>query len=244
MHYRPFCRLSSVLLGVTTLLRPTVSLISPRIPNQTLRHVRPYRISSMANGRRTMATRLAASTTDETSAPVAATEPLPPTKGSVVHISCRLQPEGDFIPEPLIDGIVLHEEEPEVDLRFVLGWGNYLPGLHDMIASMRVGETRTNVSMDAGWGDVNPDLIATISFENSGLDPSKIKVGTQLKLAQQNLPCVVTEVTDTTFTIDANPPLAGASYLANVTLKAVEEGPVVGPYTKKPSSTSRFEVGE
>lgn len=107
---------------------------------------------------------------------------------------------------------------------------------------MKVGETRTDVSMDAGWGDRNPDLVATVSFESSGLDPSQIKVGTQLYLAQQNLPCTVTKVTDTSFTIDANPPLAGASYKATVTLKSVKEGPEVTAYSEESSSTSRFEV--
>lgn len=120
--------------------------------------------------------------------------------------------------------------------------GNYLPGLHDLVAEMKVGETRTGISMDAGWGDRNPDLIVTVPFEGSGLDPSQIKVGTQLFLATQNVPCSVTEVTDTTFTIDANPPLAGASYKATVTLKAVEEGPVITPYSEESSGTSRFEV--
>jgi FKBP-type peptidyl-prolyl cis-trans isomerase 2 len=173
--------------------------------------------------------------------------PVNPTKGCIVRIACRLQPEGDFVPEPLIDGIVLHDDEPTVDLTFVLGWGNYLPGLHDIVSEMTtIGESRVNVSLDAGWGDVNPNLIATIAFADAGIaDPSQIKVGTQLVLAQQNVPCVVTEVTDTTFTIDANPPLAGASYVANVTLKAVEPGPVIGKYSDDPSetsSTSRYEV--
>ena len=176
--------------------------------------------------------------------------PLQPTKGRIVKIACRLQPEGDFIPEPLIDGIVLHDDEPTVDLQFVLGWGNYLPGLHDLLVDMHVGETRYNVSLDAGWGEYNPQLVATVNFTDSGIAPDQVAVGTQLYLAPQNLPCTVTNVTETTFTIDANPPLAGASYLATVTLKDVQEGPVISKYNNKAASkdgndkdaTSRFEV--
>lgn len=48
-----------------------------------------------------------------------------PVKGRVVTIACRLQPEGDFVPEPLIDGIVLHKDDPTVDLHFVLHWGEW-----------------------------------------------------------------------------------------------------------------------
>lgn len=35
-----------------------------------------------------------------------------PTVGSVVTIDCKLLPEGDFVPEPLIDGVVLHKDDP------------------------------------------------------------------------------------------------------------------------------------
>lgn len=173
--------------------------------------------------------------TQELSTAAAAPVSDKPVKGSVVKIACRLQPEGDFVPEPLFDGIVLQDDDDDderstVDLQFVLGWGNYLPGLHDLVTDMRVGETRHDVSVDAGWGDVNPDLVATVPLEGAGVDPARIRVGTRLWLRDQDLPCTVTEVTDATFTVDANPPLAGTSYRATVTLKAVEAGTVVGPY--------------
>jgi hypothetical protein len=123
-----------------------------------------------------------------------------------VRIACRLQPEGDFIPEPLIDGIVLHEDDPTVDLHFLLGRGNYLPGLHDLVATLQVGETATDVPLDAGWGERNDNLVATVALADSGLEAGHVKVGSQLYLASQNLPCTVTEVTDTTFTIDVGYP--------------------------------------
>uniref|UniRef100_A0A7S3LF23 peptide-methionine (S)-S-oxide reductase n=1 Tax=Amphora coffeiformis TaxID=265554 RepID=A0A7S3LF23_9STRA len=212
------------------------------LPSSSGWALRPVRLPTKTTSRRILPTRLASTTQNEEDTKQSAS--LKPTKGSVVKIACRLQPEGDFVPEPLIDGIVLHEEDSTVDLHFMLGWGNYLPGLHDLILEdpMEVGETRSGVSVDAGWGDVNPNLIATISFQDSGMNPSQIKVGSQLWLQAQNLACSVTAVTDTTFTIDANPPLAGASYQATVTLKAVEEGPVVGPYTTKETSQSKYEV--
>jgi hypothetical protein len=127
---------------------------------------------------------------------------LTPAPGRLVRIACRLQPEGDFIPEPLIDGIVLHEDDPTVDLHFILKRGNYLPGLHDLVATLQVGETATDVPLDAGWGERSDNLVATVSLADAGLDAGQVKVGSQLYLASQNLPCTVTEVTETTFTID------------------------------------------
>lgn len=166
--------------------------------------------------------------------------------GSIVTVNCRLRPEGDFVPEPLFDGIVVHENDPPVRLTFVLHGGNYLPGLHDLIESelKHIGDSVSNVSLDAGWGAHNPDLVATISLERARVDdPSRIKPGVQLVLAN-GLKCIVTKVSKDDFTIDANPPLAGASYTADVTLLNVEEGPGIPEYCEDTSETtkSRYQV--
>jgi peptide-methionine (S)-S-oxide reductase len=141
-----------------------------------------------------------------------------PTLGDIVTIDCDAKPEGDFVPEPLID---THGK-----LTFVLGGGNYLPGLHDVVANMSVGETVENVSLDAGWGSRNPNLVATIQKKEMGdqIDVDELKVGVELYLVN-GMKAVVTEVTADTFTIDANPPLAGSSYNAKVTLLSIEDGP-------------------
>lgn len=176
-----------------------------------------------------------AATTSETS-----DKPLP---GSIVTIECRLEPEGEFVPEPLIDGVVLHPDDPPVKLTFCLGQGNYLPGLHDLVADLEPGKSIEKVSLDAGWGARNPDMIVESTFESSGLDPSQISLGTELFLAN-GAKCIVSAVTDTSFTIDANPPLAGASYIASCKLLNVEAGPSMTEYQEATStdSTSRYQV--
>jgi len=160
-------------------------------------------------------------------------------KGSIVTLKCRLKPEGDFVPEPLIDGVVLHDEDPPQTLTFVLGYGNYLPGIHEMLLSsssplQAIGDSVQEMSLDAGWGARNPDLVAKIKFDGSGIDKSQIKVGVELFLAN-GVKCAVTEVGDESFTIDANPPMAGASYLATLELVNVEEGPkeLFAPYSEE-----------
>jgi peptide-methionine (S)-S-oxide reductase len=130
-------------------------------------------------------------------------------------------------------------------LSFVLGAGNYLPGLHDLVASLVPGGSCEKVSLDAGWGEPNPDLVVEASFADSGLDPSQVSVGVELFLGN-GMKCIVTAIDDskTKFTIDANPPLAGASYLASVKLLKVEEGPIIGEYQEGSNSegSSRFAV--
>lgn len=123
--------------------------------------------------------------------------------------------------------MVLHSNDPPERLTFVLHGGNYLPGLHQIISKLSMGESVRGVPLDAGWGERNPNLVATVSFEQVGvLDSTQIQVGVQLVLAN-GVTCSVTNVTHDTFTIDANPPLAGASYLADVTLVNVEDGPTI-----------------
>lgn len=159
-----------------------------------------------------------------------------PTKGDVVTVDWNLESRGDFVAEPLFD--------TTGTISFVLQQGSYLPGLHELVATMEPGETVENTVLDAGWGERRDDLVVKMP-KQEGLDMAKINVGTELMLAN-GMRCVVTEVGEEDFTIDANPPLAGASYTANVTLVSVEEGPTKLLYRKdgndEEKQTGRYEV--
>ena len=139
-----------------------------------------------------------------------------PQIGSIVTIDCELTPEGDFVPEPLID--------TKGQFTFVLGGGNYLPGLHELVADMSLGMLVDGVSLDAGWGSKNPNLIAVIQKKDMEIDVSTLKIGTEMYLVN-GMKATVTALTDETFTIDANPAMAGASYSAVVELLSFEDGP-------------------
>lgn len=167
-----------------------------------------------------------------------------PVKGDIVTVKCRLTPENGFVPEVLIDGVILggdsdsNNDDNEAvlafaTLSFLLHGGNYLPGLHDLVSTMTVGDSVSHVSLDAGWGARNPALTATLTYADAGLlgddAISTIQPGVQLHL-ENGLVCTVTARTDDNFTVDANPPLAGASYLADVKLVSVEPGPQPMPY--------------
>ena len=143
--------------------------------------------------------------------------------GSIVTIQCDLVPEGDFVPDSLID--------TSGKFVFVLGGGNYLPGLHDLVANMSIGQT-TKQSIDAGWGAHNPKLVVEVpkSQVAANIPEEQIRPGVQLYL-QNGVECTITSVSEDTFMMDANPPLAGASYLATVELLKVEEPPQELEYT-------------
>mmetsp|Transcript_2220 Transcript_2220/g.3038 ORF Transcript_2220/g.3038 Transcript_2220/m.3038 type:complete len:350 (-) Transcript_2220:24-1073(-) len=125
--------------------------------------------------------------------------------GDIVRLNIDLQnPSEEVIMEPLFD------TQGEVVMK--VGHGGHLPGLHEMVVGMEVGDTIENMSIDAGYGAANPDAIATLPWSNVDESiRSGIKVGVELFVGSGQK-VRVTEVTDDTFTIDANPPLAGSSY--------------------------------
>jgi peptide-methionine (S)-S-oxide reductase len=135
-----------------------------------------------------------------------------------VTLKLHLEPENGFVPEPLFD--------TTGTIQFVLGGGNYLPGMHELVQGMAVKEHATT-SLDSGWGERRSDLLVTVPLQNfKSVSLEQVQVGSVLNLAS-GLQVTVTELNmnDGIVVLDANPPLAGSSYACEVTVEAVEEVP-------------------
>ena len=159
--------------------------------------------------------------------------------GDIVTIDLNLKPENGYVPLPMFD--------TSGTITFVLGWGNYLPGLHTLVEGMQEGESVDNVSIDAGWGKRRDELIVTVpkSRLRSIKDLTILKPGCHLHL-EGDVRVLVTDVTEDTTTVDANPPLAGASYTCELKIQHVESLPL-NTLTQtnlhpESESTSRFQV--
>jgi peptide-methionine (S)-S-oxide reductase len=138
--------------------------------------------------------------------------------GNVVTLNLHLEPENGFVPEPLFD--------TKGTIQFVLGGGNYLPGMHELVQGMAVKE-HAATSLDSGWGERRSDLLVTVPLQNfKSVSIEQVQVGSVLNLAS-GLQVTVAELNmnDETVILDANPPLAGSSYACEVTVEAVEEVP-------------------
>jgi peptide-methionine (S)-S-oxide reductase len=154
--------------------------------------------------------------------------------GNVVTLNLHLEPENGFVPEPLFD--------TKGTIQFVLGGGNYLPGMHELVQGMAVKEHATT-SLDSGWGERRSDLLVTVPLQNfSSVSIEQVQVGSVLNLAS-GLQVTVTELnmSDETVVLDANPPLAGSSYACEVTVEAVEEVPSWKFEYHNPESSSEIE---
>ena len=108
------------------------------------------------------------------------------------------------------------------DVRFVVGAGGFLDGLHATVAQMEPGESKSGVSIDAGAGEYDEQQVLTVPIEQA---PAGLKTGMAVQLqlgGGRRAQATVTDMNDETITLDANHPLAGCRLLMDVSLTALE----------------------
>lgn len=120
----------------------------------------------------------------------------------------------------LDDGVVFDSSEGRDPLEFQIGAGQVIPGFDAAIQEMIVGSSKTiTIPSDEAYGEIRPDMIATIPHEQFPED-LKPEVGQTLQLStpQGQLPVQVVEVKEEGVTIDGNHPLAGQNLTFELTL--------------------------
>jgi peptidylprolyl isomerase len=121
----------------------------------------------------------------------------------------------------LSDGTVFDSSEGKEPLSFAVGSGQVIQGFDDAVRGMKVGESKTvHIPVDKAYGERNPEMMlqAPIDQVPPDLHP---EVGMRLEVGGMNgeiLRVVVTEITDTHITLDANPPLAGEPLIFEIEL--------------------------
>jgi FKBP-type peptidyl-prolyl cis-trans isomerase 2 len=124
------------------------------------------------------------------------------------------------------DGTVYDTTVGRDPAKFTLGQGKLIPGFEEALLGMRVGEAKTvTIPPEKAYGAHRPELVVTVSRSllQAGLEPA---VGQQLKTTIRGTPAVVvvTDVAETTVTVDANPVLAGQTLTFNIELVSIGEG--------------------
>jgi peptide-methionine (S)-S-oxide reductase len=138
--------------------------------------------------------------------------------GDCLKIELHMEPEDNFVPDSLFD--------TKGTVKLVLGWGDFLPGLHELLLNKVVGDSVTDVSIDAGWGRRQDDLILKVDkrrlqrFTNL----EKLSVGEIIQL-NQSMQVVVTGIVGDMVIVDGNPPLAGSSYRCSFIILEILEPP-------------------
>lgn len=112
----------------------------------------------------------------------------------------------------LADGTVFDSSIDREPIEFTLGTGQMIPGFENAVLGMKVGGKKTvTIPSNEAYGPRNQNLVIDVPREQipEDLDP---QVGQQLQMTlEDGMIAIVTiiAISDTTITLDGNPPLAG-----------------------------------
>jgi FKBP-type peptidyl-prolyl cis-trans isomerase 2 len=130
----------------------------------------------------------------------------------------------------LEDGTVFFSTENKEPFIFTHGKGAVVPRVQQAVLGMAQGESKSvHVPEEEAYGAYNPELAVKMDraeFEKRGIKP---EIGFEFSIGQSDgdpLPVRVTEVEDSTVTVDANHPLAGNSIIFDLLLVAILPNPV------------------
>ncbi len=112
----------------------------------------------------------------------------------------------------LADGTVFDSSAKGEPLSFSLGSGQVIAGFDEAVMGMAIGESKVvHIPVEKAYGLRNEELVMQVPIEQVPPDLNP-EVGLRLEMGGLNgeiIRVVVTEITATHITLDANPPLAG-----------------------------------
>jgi peptidylprolyl isomerase len=125
----------------------------------------------------------------------------------------------------LEDGTVFDTSRSRHPLQFTLGNGQVIAGFEIAITGMNIGESKTTViPVEQAYGPRRDDMIVTVKRDQLPPDLDA-KVGQRLELTQmddQTILVTVTDITESSMTLDANHPLAGKTLTFDIELVGIK----------------------
>ena len=121
----------------------------------------------------------------------------------------------------LEDGTVFDSSENRDPLEFTIGSGQLIPGFDKGVTGMEINEKKTiNIPAAEAYGERKDNLVLDIPKADlpEGLSPEE---GQQLQMKNQegqSFVVTVTDIQDSSITIDANHPLAGKDLTFDIEL--------------------------
>lgn len=124
----------------------------------------------------------------------------------------------------LDDGTVFDSSVNQEPLEFTIGTGSIIPGFENAVLGMSPGDSKTeHIPADQAYGPYVEEMVVTVDRQQlpEGIQP---EVGQQFQIQQspdQIIPVIVTDVSDSKVTLDANHPLAGEDLTFDIELVAI-----------------------
>jgi peptidylprolyl isomerase len=121
----------------------------------------------------------------------------------------------------LDDGTVFDSSSDRDPLEFTIGTGAIIPGFEQAVIGMAPGESKTEtIPTDQAYGPYIEEMVLTVDRQQMPMEVEP-EIGQQLQLQHPTgevIPVVITEVSSSTVTLDANHPLAGESLIFEIQL--------------------------
>jgi len=124
----------------------------------------------------------------------------------------------------LEDGTVFDSSADREPIEFTIGAGQVLPGFEQAVTGMVPGESKTaTIAPEDAYGPRREEMVTQV--DRSQLPPGlEVAEGQQLAVRQQDgrqFAVTVTEVAESTITVDANHRLAGKQLIFDLQLVAI-----------------------
>ena len=125
----------------------------------------------------------------------------------------------------LEDSTVFDSSLERDPLEVTLGEGMLIPGFEEAVRGMHVGQSKTvTISPEEAYGPHLDEMVLVIEREQLPPELNPV-VGQQLQMPQQDgrvIIALVTDVSETTITVDANHPLAGKDLTFEIELVEIK----------------------
>jgi len=125
-------------------------------------------------------------------------------------------------------GVLFDSSEGCEPLEFELGSGRLIQGFEEAVVGMSPGESKTvQIPPEKGYGKYREDRV--IKVDKKDLPPEVVPIeGTSFEVCASNgvmVPVQVTEIGDTTVTLDANHPLSEQALTFEIKLVEIAKKP-------------------
>ena len=121
----------------------------------------------------------------------------------------------------LEDGTVFDSSAERDPLEFSLGEGRVIAGFEEAVVGMSPGDSKSaNIPADQAYGPYRQEMVMVVDRQQIPADVS-VNVGQQLQIRQKSgeaIPVIVTDVSESKVTLDANHPLAGQDLTFDIRL--------------------------
>lgn len=112
----------------------------------------------------------------------------------------------------LDDGTIFDSSIDRDPLQFSLGEGHVIPGFEEAVTGMSPGDTKTvTIPCNQAYGPYHEEMVIVVDQQQIPAELG-IEVGQQLQIRQgedEIIPVIITDISDSKVTLDANHPLAG-----------------------------------